>query len=276
MVLIAESSVSSSSVLVFIPMYNCAPQIGRVLAQLRRPEVTILIDGVVCIDNRSQDETVENARTALEDNPVSQRWLLRNDENYGLGGSHKVAIDFARDKGFSYLIVLHGDDQGDIGDLIPHLQSAAHEATDFLLGARFMKGSRLIGYSRLRTALNKLINVVFSALVHKPVHDIGSGLNLFRVRAFADGFERKFADDLTFNLYLVFGIAAKGLRMTFFPLSWREDDQVSNARLARISLRVLRLLAARILRAGDFLRDEHRDVPRAAYPSTILHAWGPE
>jgi Glycosyltransferases involved in cell wall biogenesis len=75
--------------LVFIPMYNCAAQIPRVLAQFDDPSVMPWVDTVLCVDNRSTDGTLDAARSALEHCPVPTRVLLRNDDNYGLGGSHK-------------------------------------------------------------------------------------------------------------------------------------------------------------------------------------------
>ena len=48
--------------------------------------------------------------------------VLKNRENYGLGGSHKVAFNYAIENNFDYIIVLHGDDQGSISDMIPVLK----------------------------------------------------------------------------------------------------------------------------------------------------------
>lgn len=267
----ADTVAGAGRILVFVPMYNCAPQIPRVLAQLE--DARDVVAGVVCIDNRSTDGTPEAAAAGLAALHGPDRWLLRNRDNYGLGGSHKVAIDHARAEGFTHLVVLHGDDQGSIADLLPLVRAGAHHETEFLLGARFMRGSRLVGYSRLRTLLNRVLNLVFSAILGRRIHDIGSGLNLFRVAAFESGFERRFADDLTFNLYLVFGIAGRGHSMRFFPLTWREEDQVSNARLARIARRVLALLWTRLTRPRRFLSDEHRATPRDGYPSEVLQQW---
>ena len=84
------------SVLVFIPMYNCAAQIPRVLAQFTDPSTEKWISGIVCVDNRSTDGTAEAAAAGLEALSVPTRVLLKNDDNYGLGGSHKVAIEFSR------------------------------------------------------------------------------------------------------------------------------------------------------------------------------------
>lgn len=255
-------------ILVFIPMYNCAPQIPRVIAQFHAPGLAELIAGIVCVDNRSTDRTVEIAISALEKAPVPSRYLLRNDDNYGLGGSHKVAIQFARDHGFNHIVVLHGDDQGSVSDIVPLILSGRHRQADCLLGARFMRGSRLVGYSWLRTSANHGFNLLFSAVAGRRLLDLGSGLNHFRTSIFDSDFHFKFADDLTFNYYLILAIAHYGVKSEFFPLTWREDDQISNAKLWRHGIQMLRLLAHRLRDAERFFAVEHRRVPRTAYPST--------
>lgn len=260
-------------ILVFVPMYNCAPQIPRVIAQFA--QVKGLPDdlAVVCIDNRSTDSTLAEAERALDASPVKTKYLLRNNDNYGLGGSHKVAFAFARDHGFDYVVVLHGDDQGSIEDLVPELRSGAYRNVDALLGARFMPGSSLRGYSTLRTSANHVFNWIFSAVGRRRFYDLGSGLNMFRRAIFDDGFHLKFADNLTFNYYLVFGLADTGKSFRFFPINWREDDQVSNAKLYSQGLRMLRLLRQRLASRAGFHAAEHRDVPRADYPATLVRAW---
>jgi len=259
--------------LVFVPMYNCAPQIPRVIAQLQDPATRAFCDGILCVDNQSTDGTLEAAKTALASAPVAQRVLLRNDDNYGLGGSHKVAINFAKTEGYTHLIVLHGDDQGSLIDLVGPIAQDQHQDVDFLMGARFMRGSKLEGYAMVRTLANHAFNWIFSAVAGKRLYDLGSGLNLFKVSAFDDDFHIRYADNLTFNYYLILAVAARGHALRFFPLTWREDDQVSNARLGRMGVQILRLLGRRILNKKKFFAADHRETPRAAYPSTEVARW---
>ena len=260
-------------ILVFVPMYRCAPQIPRVIEQFARVPGLPADLAVLCIDNQSPDDTLAAAEAALAASPVGEKYLLRNDDNYGLGGSHKVAIAFAQAHGFDYLVVLHGDDQGSIADLQPYLAAGTHRTVDALLGARFMRGATLQGYSTLRTAANHVFNAIFSIIGGQWFSDLGSGLNLFRTSIFSDGFHLKYADNLTFNYYLVFGLADHGHRMGFFPINWREDDQVSNAKLFSQGVRMLKLLRQRLLSVGRFHGAEHRDVPRASYPATLIRSW---
>ena len=152
-------------ILLFIPMYNCEKQIPRVLDQLT-DEVISYLSEVIIINNQSTDQGEQVVWQYLTSHslsvPVS---LLRNDQNYGLGGSHKVAFDYAIKNKFDYVIVLHGDDQGDISNILPYLRNREYEKYDCFLGARFMRGSRLQGYSKFRTFGNMVYDLLFSILV---------------------------------------------------------------------------------------------------------------
>jgi dolichol-phosphate mannosyltransferase len=263
----------SDRFLVFIPAYNCEAQIGRVIADL-----SCLMDepgkfAIACVENRSTDKTLAAAERALDACPVPDKLLAQNVENYNLGGSHKVAFELARTEGYDHVIVLHGDDQGSIRDILPILRTGRHKHLDALLGARFMKGAKLRGYSLLRTYANIAFNLIFSIVARRRFYDLGSGLNLFRRAIFDDGFHLKYADDLTFNYFLIFGLADTGKRFAFFPINWREDDQVSNAKLVSQGLTMLRMLGQRVLSRDTFLMAEHRAVVREAYPTTIVRRW---
>ena len=158
-----------SKILLFIPVYNCEKQIPRVLSQLS-DEVCSYLSEVIIIDNRSTDHSETTTRQYLQKNPpVVKTSLLRNDDNYGLGGSHKVAFDYAIKEKFDYVMVLHGDDQGEIHDFLPVLRTGMYRQYDCILGARFMKGSKLQGYSKIRTFGNILYDFLFAAVIRKRV-----------------------------------------------------------------------------------------------------------
>ena len=261
-------------ILLFIPMYNCEKQIVRVLAQLRG-EAASYLSQVIVVNNRSTDGGEQAVIDWLRANPLPLPVrLLRNDENYGLGGSHKVAFAYAIEHGLAYVVVLHGDDQGEPSNLLPHFRGGAYRDSDCFLGARFMKGSRLQGYSTFRTVGNKVFNLLFSAGVGRMVYDLGSGLNLYRVAALESGWYLRFKDNMIFNDYMLPAAIARGLRVKFFPIRWREEDQVSNVKMVKNSLEVLDILRMYLFDRKGLLEDEHRDRVIAAY--TALEIWPSE
>lgn len=256
-------------ILLFVPMYNCAPQIPRVLDQLDE-RVRAVFDTVIVVDNRSTDGSVDAATPKIEALTGIRAAVLRNDENYGLGGSHKVAFAYAIEHGFDWLVVLHGDDQGDVHDLVGRIEQGEHRPLDALLGSRFHRDSRLQGYSAFRTFGNRVFNALFSVAVGRWLTELGSGLNLYRVGLLKDGFYLKFPDDLTFNYLMTLAHAFYGHRTAFFPIVWREEDQISNVKLFSQARRVLGLLARFFVGRGRMLALEHRATPRERYTAQVV------
>lgn len=261
-------------ILVFIPAYNCAPQIGRVLSQFDAVPAG-RFEEILVLDNGSKDGTAEAALAAAKLVKACPVTVARNRANYNLGGSHKSAFAYAAARGCTHVVVLHGDDQGHIGDLLPVLDRGDHRSHDACLGARFMRGSRLQGYSRFRILGNHVFNGLFSAASLRRITDLGSGLNIFAEAVFADPGIARYADDLRFNVYLLLGSLDRGMKLKFFPISWREDDQVSNVKIVSQSLKTLQILGEYALRRSQFRAGEHRAVAHASYAFDVLGTHAP-
>ncbi len=258
-------------ILLFTPMYNCEKQIVRVLGQMT-PEIGQYIEEWIIVNNRSTDNGEKVVQDYLESHELPVKVsLLRNDENYGLGGSHKVAFDYAKKNGFNYIIVLHGDDQGDISNILPYLRNRKYEKYDCFLGARFMKGSRLQGYSKFRTFGNVVYDLLFSIGCGYKIYDLGSGLNMYKTDILKDNFYMKYKDNLIFNYCMVMGSAYYKHRVRFFPIIWREDDQVSNVKMVNQALTVLKLLASYVVNKKKFVKSEHRDKVIDNYTAQVVY-----
>ncbi len=242
-------------ILVFIPAYNCAGQIVRVLKQFDR-EIINYINEIIVVNNRSTDNTEQIVKDYLTQHPELPCRLLRNNENYNLGGSHKVAFNYAVGNGFDYVIVLHGDDQGNIKDFLPLLKEKIYREYDCCLGARFKKGSRLEGYSKIRIMGNHVFNRIFSWTVRKRIYDLGSGLNMFKTETLKSGYYIKFPDTLHFNECLVMAICRYNQKYMFYPISWREDDQISNFKLARYLVLISKMIFGYLKGPDKFLSSD--------------------
>ena len=257
----------SGSILLFIPAYNCEKQIVRVLGQLDTAARDLFAE-IIVVNNRSTDHTEDVALNEVRRIGDPCVKVLRNNENYGLGGSHKVAFEYAAQQGHEYVAVLHGDDQGQISDLAALIATGAHADADCLLGARFHPGSRLVGYSTFRKRGNRIFNTLFSLVVRRRLYDLGAGLNLYRTDILSDRFYHGFTDDLTFNYCMILAHCHYNHRISFFPIVWREDDQISNVRLFRQAVRSLGLLARYAVSPRRFVAKDHRDVKRDSYGYT--------
>jgi dolichol-phosphate mannosyltransferase len=273
------SSGELGRILVFVPCYNCAPQIGRVLAQLDASGDRFA--QVLLLDNGSSDGTVDAAIAAAEGMPRLPLVIGRNHDNYNLGGSHKAAFRYAHENGFTHVLVMHGDDQGTVADAFPYLDRGEHLRHDALLGARFsgrmLRGaarlgpSTLHGYSTFRIVGNLVFNTVFSMGLLQRIPDLGSGLNIYGPRVLADRSLERLTEALCYPVSLLVSMLGRGLNVSFFPISWREDDQVSNVKMFSQAMQTLAILKDYRLRREWFLQSDHRAKPRTEYSFDVVY-----
>jgi dolichol-phosphate mannosyltransferase len=218
------------NVVIAIPAYNCAPQIGRVLDEIPA-DLAARVAEIWVVDNRSTDDTVERAVAYRRAGRLANLRVFRNRENNSLGGTHKAAFEHARAAGHTHVVILHGDNQArsdEVALLLDHAE--AHPETQTVLGSRFSRRSRLQGYDAMRVWGNRALNAVYSAATLRWLEDLGSGLNLFALRDLDPSTYLRFADRLTFNYELILDLVARRVAFAFVPITWREEDQVSNAR----------------------------------------------
>ena len=257
-------------ILLFIPMYNCANQIYRVLSSITK-DTQELLSEIIIIDNQSTDNGIEIVTNFINNNSFSiPIHLLKNHENYGLGGSQKVAFDYAINNNFDYVIMLHGDDQGHIEDLVPYIKNKGYKNYDCFLGARFMKGSNLEGYSYFRTFGNIVYNFLFSIATSKKIYDLGSGLNMYSTDILKNKFYEKYYDNLMFNYCMILGSSYYKHKIKFFPIRWSEEDQVSNVKLFDQALKVLALLFTYTISNKKFLKNDYRTNTNYTYDAEVI------
>ncbi len=250
-------------------MYNCEKQIARVLAKFDE-ETQGLFSEILAVDNGSKDGTLVATEQAFKNLKQIKTTLVQNVNNYSLGGSHKVAFNYALANNYDYVVVLHGDDQGDIHDLIPYIKNGECQNYDSILGARFTKGSKLVGYSLIRILGNWGLNAFCSIATGRWVADMGSGLNMYKTTYLQDKFYLYFPNTLAYNVYMLFyGIHTKS-KFKFFPLTWREEDQVSNAKIFDVGYKILKLIMRYIFQRKELFSREPNQFSVIDYQSRTV------
>jgi len=258
-------------ILLFVPMYNCENQIPRVLEKISEKVQKVLAE-ILVVDNGSTDNSLKAARKSLQKLKHIKSTLVQNTQNYGLGGSHKVAFNYCLDKGYDYCIVLHGDDQADINDLVPYLESSEYRNFSSFLGSRFHKESKLIGYSKFKTLGNKGLNLFISICTGKYITDQGSGINMYDAAYLKDKFYLNFPNDLTFNVFMLLHTIWSKSPFKYFPISWREFDQVSNAKVFKQGFRILRLIFTYVFKSRSIFNKNVNQYSTIDYSFKIKYA----
>ena len=135
-------------VLVAIPCYNCEKQIPRVIGTFDK-KLAARVEKIVAIDNGSTDNTIAAAKKAAKETGFKNIEVVKNNDNYGLGGTHKVAFTYGEKLKMDYVAILHGDNQAMTEELEMLLDIAEKEPeTSAILGSRFCAGREARGIFR--------------------------------------------------------------------------------------------------------------------------------
>jgi glycosyltransferase involved in cell wall biosynthesis len=171
-------------VLVVIPAYNEEASIRRVVEGVNYhiPWADVLV-----VDDGSSDDTSRRVQESGAE-------LLRLPRNLGVGAALEVALRYAEERGYSYVLRLDADGQHDPQDALRLLDAVRLGEADVLIGSRFLdagpddrQGVRKPGWRHrttpARTAGIKVFASLVSLLIGQQISDPTCGLRCFNRRA---------------------------------------------------------------------------------------------
>jgi hypothetical protein len=225
--------------LLAIPCYNCKDQVIRIIDEIDGLKYKNWIH-FLFVDNQSKDATLETIRYKIS--RKQKHFLILNNKNYGLGGSHKIIFTHAIKENYDYVIVLHGDNQAKTSEVDDFINENIHNPKEAILGSRFMKKSKLLSYSKIRIFGNIIINIMYTIFLRRSIKDLGSGLNLYKVNCLKKIKFLDFDDGFTFNMDLLISLIKKNNDIIFRPITWSEIDQISNAKALNVAIKAIKKL----------------------------------
>jgi len=113
---------------IVIPLYNEEFVIKDVLMEINQeyPDYKIIV-----VDDCSTDKSYQSA--------CSQNiYLLKHSTNLGQGAALQTGIEFAKEKGFQYVVTFDSDGQHDPKDIRFFVDALKNNKADIVLGSRFL------------------------------------------------------------------------------------------------------------------------------------------
>jgi len=140
-------------ILVFIPTLNEAGTISDLLMLINKlhPSLDLLV-----VDDNSNDGTLHELRL-LKSMEVPINIVVRASK-MGIGSAHLLAINYAFDNHYKFIITMDGDGAHEPKS-IKHLLSLA-ENHDLVIGSRYLQKSSLSEWNVFRKSLTHIIHVV--------------------------------------------------------------------------------------------------------------------
>jgi glycosyltransferase involved in cell wall biosynthesis len=174
-----------SKLLIFIVAYEAAetiiPVLERIPSDLPLGPTEILI-----IDDASNDATFEKSLSFVEEKyknyPVT---ILKNPRNQGYGGNQKLGFRYAIEKGFDFIVLLHGDGQYAPESMPSLLIPFENDEIDAVFGSRMLSafGALRGGMPLYKYFGNKILTFLQNLMLGSNLSEFHSGYRAYRVSA---------------------------------------------------------------------------------------------
>ena len=93
---------------------------------------------------------------------------------------------------------------------------------------------------KIKNIGNQFFNILFSLSSLKSTYDIGSGLDLYSKKFIKNCPYTNFPKDLTFDYFMtLYGLESN--LISFYPQTWKEYDQISNVRIIKQTLTLIKI-----------------------------------
>lgn len=204
-----------SSVAVVIPVKDHPSGVAQVLGALPaalRAHTAVVDDG---------------SRAPLDTGDVL---CLRHPRNRGYGAAQKTGYAWAMARGYSRVVLLHGDAQYPVGPTLALAEALAD--ADAALGSRFLVdgGAAIPAWRR---AGNRLLTGAANRRFGCALSELHTGARAFRCAALRELPLEAFSDDYLFDHQVLAGLLARGRRIAERPVQAVYDDAVQSISFGR-------------------------------------------
>lgn len=242
----------NGQVLVIVPTYNERENLERLVRQLRALSEDV---HVLVVDDNSPDGTGAIAdRLASSDGNVH---VLHRDHKLGLGTAYKAGFRFGTEGGYQYICTMDADFSHDPQCLTFLLDRAAghHGAAvprganahfDLVIGSRYVKGGRIVGWPWYRTLLSYSANSLAHLVLNTGVRDCTAGYRCYRRQVLETiNLDAIFSSGYSFLIEMAHHCQQAGFRIGEVPITFvnrtEGSSKISKWEILRAIYTLLRL-----------------------------------
>lgn len=233
--------INGQKLIVVLPAYNA----GKTLEQTWREIPLDLVDEVILVDDRSDDDTVETAQR------LGIHHVIRHERNTGYGGNQKTCYDTALQRGADIVVMLHPDYQY-TPKLVAAMASIIAEGVyPVVLGSRILgKGALAGGMPLHKYVANRVLTLAQNILLGQKLSEYHSGYRAYSAEVLRDIDYHRNSDDFVFDNEVISQIFMAGYAIGEITCPTRYFDEASSIRLiasVRYGLGVLRVSLQHLL-----------------------------
>jgi dolichol-phosphate mannosyltransferase len=196
--------------------YNEEQNIGRMIEGLLNDYEREILELIV-VDDCSIDKTAFIVRSWIDRNPKVK--LIKRILPNGVGRALKTGFSNINPK-TDYVLTMDSDFIESISEVRLLINCIEAKGYDGVIGSRFIKGSRLIGYRLTKRIMNRLFHFLVKALFHIKQNDLTNNFKLYKTSIVRNLPWR--SNDYSMNAETGILPIISGYRIGEVPISWVE------------------------------------------------------
>jgi glycosyltransferase involved in cell wall biosynthesis len=207
--------------------YNAVNTLRRVLDRIP-DSVWEKTEEVYVFDDSSQDDTYLVGLGYKVARPGVKLSIFRNDKNLGYGGNQIRGYQYAIDKGYDIVALLHGDGQYAPETLPELLAPLERGEADAVFGSRLLVPGRARagGMPLYKYIGNKILSGFENAALGMNLSEFHSGYRLYSVQALRKIPFHRNTHDFHFDTQIIIQMHAAGMRIVEVPIPTYYGDEI--------------------------------------------------
>jgi dolichol-phosphate mannosyltransferase len=241
------------SLSIVMPAHNEAASIAPVLVGLCQAlDDARIVYEVVVVDDHSTDATAAVVTEVGTRHPAVR--CVINQASPGFGLAVRAGLDAFQCDAVA-LVMADGSDSA--ADVVRCYQELS-KGYDCVFGSRFIRGSEVVDYPKLKLAINRLANLFIRLLFRMSFNDTTNAFKMYRRHAI-DGLRPFLSHHFNITVELPLKAIVRGYTFSVIPISWRNRTEgVSKLKIKEMGSRYLFImlyaLIEKHLAKGDYRR----------------------
>jgi glycosyltransferase involved in cell wall biosynthesis len=211
-------------VIVVLPAYRAALTLEQTYQEIPFD----LVDEVVLVDDKSPDNTVEEARR------LGIRHIVEHQRNRGYGGNQKSCYDKALELGGDIIVMLHPDYQYTPKLLAPMITLLGNGVYPVVFGSRILgKGALKGGMPLYKYIANRLLTFTQNVLMGQKLSEYHTGYRAYTADVLRSVPYHRLSDDFVFDNEIVAQLCWQGNEIAEITCPTKYFDEASSINFSR-------------------------------------------
>jgi len=204
---------------IFIIAYNAVHHLNKTIARIP-PEIYEAVEEIFVIDDCSQDNSYYAALGYKAEFDIKKLTVHRNKKNQGYGGNQKVGYQYAIDRGFDIVALVHGDGQYAPEALPALLEPLIKGEAEMVFGSRMATSTAALkgGMPIYKFLGNRILTYCPNHMSGLQLSEYHSGYRLYSVDALKRIPFESFTNNWHFDTQIILAMAERNFRIAESPI----------------------------------------------------------